>query len=94
MKTAMAAAKNTVTSHPKKPETVAIELGSGWEGATRGLRQVFDRVITVDKEKQTINKTTTAMPDYLTEFTKGRHREGGIINWIATKAGTRKQGGN
>ena len=93
MKAAMAAAKNTVTSHPKKPETVAIELGSGWEGATRGLRQVFDRVITVDKEKQTISKTTTAMPDYLTEFTKGRHREGGIINWIATKAGTRKQGG-
>ena len=39
---------------PMPAMTTVIELGSGWEGATEGLRTMFDRVVTVDKNINTI----------------------------------------
>ena len=87
---AEAAALAAVTEHPTHEESVCIELGSGWEGATRGLRQVFDRVVTVDCSRQTIKRGQKANPDILTEFQKTRHSKGGLVTYVATKAGVRK----
>ena len=88
-KGAVSQAKNRVTQHPAGGEAVCLEVGSGWEGATKGLREAFDRVVTIDKERQTISRKTKADPDFLAAVEQGREREGGIVKWLATRAGVR-----
>jgi hypothetical protein len=75
---------------------VAVELGAGWEGATEGLRRVWDRVITIDTTRQTLKKrekgktATKSTPDFLTTFQRAaKHPEGAAV-WAAQKGGARK----
>ena len=64
-------ATSTLHSPPPLPkkEAVALELGSGWEGATEGLRRVWDRVITVDLSRHTMKAgAQSSAPDLLWSF--------------------------
>ena len=90
LSTVQKAASQLVNPHPHKKETVCIEFGSGWEGATKGLKQVYDRVITVDRERQHIGPARQANPDYLIEFSTARNKKEGIVKYIAQQAGVRK----
>ena len=65
-------------------EAAMVELGSGWEGATDGLKLVWDRVITVDKERHTISGKGFALrksnPDVLTTFQQAaKHPKGAAL---------------
>lgn len=80
----------------REHEDVAVELGAGWEGATEGLRRVWDRVITIDTTRQTLKKrekgkpATKSTPDFLTTFQRAaKHQEGAAV-WAAQKGGARK----
>ena len=77
-----AKSKGRIEEHERK-ETVCIELGSGWGGATEGLNQVFDRVIEVDKEQQKLKGGSKTKPDILTTFQQGTNKKGGLARWIA-----------
>ena len=84
-----------VQSHPqqtggKQLESVCVELGSGWEGASEGLRQVFDRVVQMDKERHPISKQQRSAPDFLTTFEEAQDKKGGTVTWMAKRAGVRQ----
>ena len=79
-----------IQQHPKGDEAVCLEEGSGWEGATKGLRQAFDRVITSDIKRQTIRGTVKADPDLLEDIVKYKKDKKGWVQQQATKAGVRK----
>ena len=87
---AMREANQRVKQHPKAKEAVCMEEGSGWEGATKGLRQAFDRVITSDKVRQTIKGKDKADPDFLEDITKYKGDERGWVSRKATKARVRQ----
>jgi hypothetical protein len=76
---------------PIRSEEVAIEMGSGWEGATEGLRKMYDRVITVDRKINTITRGERyAVPDLKMEFsTLANHPKGAVLK-AAEIAGVRK----
>lgn len=44
---------------------VCVELGSGWGGATEGLKEAFDEVVTLDKVQQHLGWGVRASPDLL-----------------------------
>ena len=73
-------------------EACAVEIGTGWEGATEGLRKVWDRVATLDKQRQTmkIQPRVQSAPDFQTTFEEAAKQEGGIALWMARGAGMRK----
>lgn len=72
-------------------EQVAVEFGTGWEGATEGMRRVWDRVITVDLKRQTlVHRGAKSTPDFLTTFEQAANHQQGAAIWAAKKAGARK----
>ena len=80
-------------SAPKpQQEAVAIEMGTGWEGATEGLRKVWDRVVTVDAERNKVRTKSTCktVPDILASFQTLKQTKDSTIKWIRRKAGIRK----
>ena len=46
---------------------ILIEMGVGWNGATEGFQQVFDRVVGIDRKRQKIAKGNKSQPDFLSE---------------------------
>jgi hypothetical protein len=64
-------------------ETVIVELGSGWLGATEGLQRVAMRVVQQDEKRQTLarvrGKNIKAAPDILAKFQDANPRWGPII---------------
>lgn len=78
-----------VTEHADA-ETVCIELGSGWGGATEGLRRVFDRVVEVDMQQHALKGGEKTKPDIMTTFQAGRDKAGGLARWIAVKSMVRE----
>ena len=90
-----AKAAQAVQQHPRQAggkthEAVCLELGSGWEGATEGLRQVYDRVVTMDMDRQRISNQKKAAPDFLVPFEQARDKLGGTIAWMTKRAGVRQ----
>lgn len=90
---------STVNSHT--PSTVTdgkgrqaiIELGCGWEGATEGLRKVFQHVVTLDRQQHTISgrgsaghsaERTTSHPSILTDF---RRPCDNLVHWARKRSG-------
>ena len=55
----------------EEPMPTIIELGSGWNGATEGLRRVFGRVVTLDKAQHPIGRGRKTCPDILASFQMG-----------------------
>ena len=79
------------TGQPVGPEEVAVEMGSGWEGATEGLRRVWGRVITMDMKRQTlVHRGAKSTPDFLTTFEEAATHPGGAALWAARRAGAKK----
>jgi hypothetical protein len=74
-----------VQTFPETNRTI-IELGSGWEGATDGLRSAreVDRVITVDQEPHNLGQRGTRHPEVLMRFEQAK--EGELIQDVAKKA--------
>ena len=87
---AMRQADKVVQKHPTRAEAVCMEEGSGWEGATKGLRQTFDRVVTSDIVRQTIRGKDKADPDFLEDIAKYKGDEQGWVQRKATKARVRQ----
>ena len=72
------------------PDTVTlIELGSGWEGATEGFRQVIPRVVTVDVTRCQMGERGKAVPEVRARFERGGER---LVRWVAAKAGVSRDG--
>ena len=77
---------------PMPAATTVIELGSGWEGATEGLKAMFDRVVTVDKNINTItHHKAWAVPELRTTFEKLGHNKQGAVLKAAETAGVTMQ---
>ena len=78
----IALAKQSIATR-EGPETVIVELGSGWLGATEGLQKVVTRVIQQDEKRQTIarveGKNIKAAPDILSPFQSANPAKGPII---------------
>ena len=72
----------------EEPMPTIIELGSGWNGATEGLRRVFGRVVTLDKAQHPIGRGRKTCPDILASFQRGRDKEGGVVRWAASMSRT------
>jgi hypothetical protein len=75
-------AKQNITTRGEA-ETVIVEMGSGWMGATEGLQRVVTRVIQQDEKRQTIarvgGKNIKAAPDILNTFQSANPTMGPII---------------
>ena len=72
----------------RNTERIAIELGSGWEGASEGLRMVWDRVLTLDQTRHTLTKAgSKTTPDFVTTFQQAASHRQGICTWMASKGG-------
>ena len=75
-------ARENITTRGKE-ETVIVELGSGWLGATEGLQKVVTRVIQQDEKRQTIarigGRNIKAAPDILKPFQSADPSKGPII---------------
>jgi hypothetical protein len=73
---------------PGKNRTI-IELGSGWEGATEGMRRVreVDRVITMDCEPRLLGSKGWAHPEIVGRFEEAT--EGELIEHVAKRAAAR-----
>ena len=69
-----------------------IEMGVGWEGATEGFREVFDRVVGIDTRRHRIGDKGWTQPDFLREFQEADEWEGGMVLGMASKASRRGQG--
>ena len=76
---------------PTLPQTTVIELGSGWGGATEGLRRVFDRVVTLDRAQHAMGRGVRTRPDILAEFQRGKGKTGGLVRWAARRSRTTEQ---
>ena len=50
---------------------------------------MFDRVVGIDRKRQTIAKGKTSQPDYLREFVAADKWAGGMVRGVAVKAGAR-----
>ena len=74
-------------------EAVCIELGTGWEGATEGLRSVWDRVVTVDVERQTMETPgkEKSVPDLLTKFETLNSTKDSMIKMVRRKSGIKRK---
>ena len=83
-------AKKAIHTAGEQVPTI-IELGSGWNGATEGLRRVFGRVVTLDKAQHPIGKGRRTHPDILASFQRGRDKEGGVVRWAARMSRTTVQ---
>ena len=66
-----------------------IEMGVGWAGATEGFKQVFDRVVGINRKRQKIRDKGTTQPDFLREFAKATKWAGGMVRGMADKSGAR-----
>ena len=84
------AAGRTVYTQRAQQQTVLLELGSGWEGATQGLRQEWDRVVTMDRKAQQ-SRGRQCIPDILGEFSDGLKHEQGLVTWAREKAQIKKE---
>jgi hypothetical protein len=71
----------------EKNQHIMSEMGVGWAGATEGFKQVFDRVVGIDRKRQKIGDAGTTQPDYLREFEEANQWEGGMVRGMAVKAG-------
>ena len=49
-------------------QNIMIEIWVGWEGATEGFREVFDRVVWIDNMRHRIGDKGWTQPDFLREF--------------------------
>ena len=78
---------------PMPAATTVIELGSGWEGATEGLKAMFDRVVTVDKNINTItHHKAWAVPELRTTFEKlGQNKQGAVLKAAETAGVTMQE---
>jgi len=90
----MPAEAATQQSPIPRREAVCIEMGSGYEGASDGLVDPWDRLVTVDAEVHTISAKGAPLrksnPDLHTTFHKlAVHRRGAIMG-AAERAGVRK----
>jgi hypothetical protein len=77
---------------PLHRETLVVEFGTGWEGATEGLKGVFDRVISMDAERQTLKAeggkpTLQSVPDLLGRFQDAAAHPGGAAAWAVQRSG-------
>jgi hypothetical protein len=75
-----------------RKETVVVEMGTGWEGATEGLKQSFDRVISMDAKRQTTRKGggKKSVPDLLMTFQKAATHPKGAAIAAASLGGAKK----
>lgn len=76
-------------------ETIVVELGTGWEGATEGLKGAFDRVISVDLSRQTMEArggrpSVRSVPDLLTPFEVAANHPDGAATWALMRGGGRQ----
>ena len=62
-----------------------IELGSGWEGATGGLRKTWPRVVTMDKQPQQ-SRGRVLHPEILAEFEAGGEHHAGLVEWARVRS--------
>jgi hypothetical protein len=77
---------------PLHKETLVVEFGTGWEGATEGLKGVLDRVISMDAERQTLKAaggkpTLQSVPDLLAKFQDAATHPGGAAAWAVHRGG-------
>ena len=77
---------------PIHRETLVVEFGTGWEGATEGLKGAFDRVISMDAERQTLKAeggkpTLQSVPDLLGKFQDAAAHPGGAAAWAVQRSG-------
>ena len=77
---------------PLHRETLVVEFGTGWEGATEGLKGAFDRVISMDAERQTLKAeggkpTLQSVPDLLGKFQDAAAHPGGAAAWAVQRSG-------
>jgi hypothetical protein len=71
-----------------KREEIVIEFGSGWEGATEGLRKEWGRVVTIDLQRQSIvGHGRKGAPDLLMGFQTVAEKG---IQWLRATVGARK----
>jgi hypothetical protein len=76
-------------------ESIVVELGTGWEGATEGLKGAFDRVISMDLSRQTMEArggrpSVKSVPDLLTPFEVAANHPDGAATWALMKGGGRQ----
>ena len=73
-------------------EEVVVEMGTGWEGATEGLKQSFDRVISMDVKRQTVEEGggKRSVPDLLMSFQKAATHPKGAAIAAAALGGAKK----
>jgi len=71
-------------------QTIMIEMGVGWEGATEGFKKVFDRVVGIDNRRHRIGDKGWTQPDFLREFQDANEWEGGMVLGMASRARARK----
>jgi hypothetical protein len=81
-------AKAHIKQVPRDTLTI-LEMGSGWEGATEGLRQVIPRVVTWDMQSQVLGEKGRTSPEILGLFSRGGQK---AVRWAAAKAGVSRKG--
>jgi len=71
-------------------ESVVVEFGTGYEGATDGLRIPYSRVVSVDITRQpVVAKERKSVPDFLVSFetaAQNGKETGGAAFWVAQQA--------
>ena len=85
----LAAWRKVAVLREEKNQHIMIEMGVGWNGATDGFKQVFDRVVGIDRKRQKIAKGIKSQPDFLKEFEEADQWEGGMVLGMAARAGVR-----
>ena len=77
-----------------KDGAVCLELGSGWGGATQGLRAslLWSRVLEVDMVQQNLGQGLgTARPDIKARFVMpGQKKQGGLFRYFRIRGGVKK----
>ena len=72
----LAAWRKVAVLREAQNQHIMIEMGVGWNGATEGFKQVFDRVVGIDRKRQKIAKGNKSQPDFLKEFEEADKWEG------------------
>jgi hypothetical protein len=79
-----------IVAFPERNRTI-IELGSGWEGATDGMKAnpEIDRVVTVDCEPHNLGERGIVHPEIVDRFENAP--EGELIQHVARRAAVRQE---
>ena len=74
-----------------RKEEIAVDIGSGWGGATEGLEREYDRVVGMDAVQQTILREKKAALDLKGRFENKRKFEGGVVRYMEQQGGIKRK---